>query len=151
MMTRRIVRAGVIAALYAAVAIFLAPISFPAVQFRASEALTLLPILFPEAVFGVTLGCLIANLYGGLGIYDIVGGTLATFLAAIVTYRWRSSWIAYASPIVINALVVSSYLAVIAGLPYWLTAASIGAGEAGVVIVLGIPLIRWLRKVMRVD
>ncbi len=149
-MTKRIVRAGVIAALYAAIAIFLAPLSFGAVQFRASEALTLLPILFPEAVFGVTLGCLIANLYGGLGIYDIVGGTFATFLAAVVTYYGRRSWIAYASPIVINALVVSSYLAVIAGLPYWLTAASIAVGEAGVVLALGVPLIRWLRKVMRV-
>ncbi|MGE5653642.1 MAG: QueT transporter family protein [Bacillota bacterium] len=148
-MTRHIVRAGVIAALYAAISIFLAPISFPAVQFRAAEALTLLPILFPEAVFGVTLGCLISNIYGGLGIYDIVGGTFATFLAAVATYYWRRSWIAYASPIVINALVVSSYLAVIAGLPYWLTAASIALGEAGVVIVLGIPLIRWLSRVMR--
>ena len=70
--TRRTVRGAVIAALYAALTILLAPISYGAVQIRLSEAMTLLPILMPEAVTGVTLGCLLANLLGGSMLPDIV-------------------------------------------------------------------------------
>jgi len=39
----------------------------------------------PSAV-GLSLGCLVANVYGGLGIIDIVGGSLANFIGC--TLAW---------------------------------------------------------------
>ena len=82
---------AVIAALYAAVSLALAPLSFGPIQIRIAEAMTLLPILFPEAIAGVTLGCFLTNLIGAilgvnlLGFFDVFAGTLATFLAAMLT------------------------------------------------------------------
>lgn len=71
---RRLVRGALIAAIYAVLCAALAPISYGEVQFRISEALTILPLLMPEAVPGLFVGCLIANLIGGAGILDIVFG-----------------------------------------------------------------------------
>lgn len=86
---RRLVRGALIAAIYAVLCAALAPISYGEVQFRISEALTILPLLMPEAVPGLFVGCLIANLIGGAGILDIVFGSLATLIAGLLTYAMR--------------------------------------------------------------
>ena len=83
--TGALTRGAIIAALYAAITLLLAPISYGEVQVRIAEALTLLPILLPEAVPALTIGCLLANILGGTTIFDILFGTLATLLAAICT------------------------------------------------------------------
>ncbi len=144
--TRSIIRATMIAALYTVLTYALAPISYGPLQFRVSEALTVLPILYPEAIWGLFVGALIANIFGGLGMWDIVGGSLATLLAAWVTYRCRTNLLAYLSPIVINGLLVSSYLSVLYAMPYWLTVMSIAGSEALVVFLIGYPFITLLRK-----
>lgn len=145
LVAKRLARAAVISASYVVLIIVLAPVSFGPLQFRAAEALTTLPILFPEAVPALWVGALLGNIIGGLGPWDIFGGSFVTLLAAWVTRVFRKSWIAYASPVVLNAFLVSAYLYAIAGLPYLLTVLAIGASEAVVVILLGIPLVRFLR------
>ena len=88
---RQLTAAGVIAAAYAALSLVLATITFGPVQCRVSEALTLLPVLSPAAVWGVTLGCAITNGVGAatganfLGLIDLLVGTAATLLAAITS------------------------------------------------------------------
>lgn len=145
-MVRRLVRGAIIAALYVIVTFVFAPVSFNTlIQFRASEAFTVLPILFPEAVGGLYLGVMLANILGGLGPIDILGGSLITLAAAFLTYRSRQSWLAYVWPIVLNGLLVSLYLAPIIGVPYWLEVGALSVSEAIVVVFLGYPLIRWLR------
>jgi uncharacterized membrane protein len=139
-------RAGIIAALYVALTFLLSPVSFGPLQIRVAEGLTLLPILFPEAIFGLTLGCLIANLIGPFGAADIIFGSMTTLLAACLTYFFRRSFIAYLSPILLNAVFVSLYLHLLFAFPYWLTALSIGAGQSIAVLGLGIPLLHLLRK-----
>ena len=86
--TRSLCVSAVIAALYAAMTLLLAPISYGPIQLRLSEAMTLLPILLPQAVPGLFVGCLIANLYTGM-LTDIIFGSLATLIAAIGTYLLR--------------------------------------------------------------
>ena len=83
---KSLARGAMIAALYAAITLLLAPISYGEVQIRISESLTLLPVLLPEAVPALAVGCLIANVLGGCTIFDIVFGTLATLLAAAAIY-----------------------------------------------------------------
>lgn len=75
------------AALYTVAVVVLAPISFGIFQVRLADALLPLSMLFgiPSAL-GVSLGCLVANVYGGLGIIDIVGGTIANLVAC--TLAW---------------------------------------------------------------
>ncbi|MCD6399598.1 QueT transporter family protein, partial [candidate division WOR-3 bacterium] len=81
-MVKKISRAAIIAALYVALTVLLMPISFYAFQVRVAEALTVLPFIFPEAVWGLFIGCLIANFFGGLGILDIAVGSTLTLIAA---------------------------------------------------------------------
>lgn len=154
---------AVLAAMYAAVSLALAPLSFGNIQIRLAEALTLLPILFPEAIFGVTLGCFITNLIGAmmgvniLGFADVFIGTLATFLAGILTYklrnvRWKGLPILSAlMPVLFNALFIGGELALvlfpttlIAG--FLINALEVGFGELLACFILGLPLVKYLEK-----
>jgi uncharacterized membrane protein len=143
---RYALRGAVIAAIYVALCAGLPWISYGMVQFRVAEALTVLPILYVEAIPGLYVGCLLANIIGGFGVWDIFGGSLVTLIAAIVTYRFRTSFIAYLSPVVLNSILVSAYLTfVVGGAPYYAWVGWIFLGEAVVVFGLGVPLIRALR------
>ncbi len=140
--------AAVIAALYAALTVVFAPISYGAVQFRIAEALTLLPILLPQAIPGLAVGCLVANLVGGYGIWDVVLGTLATLIAAMLTYGLRKNiWLAAAPPVVVNAVIIGGLLHFVLQLPLLPTMATVGLGQLAVVYILGIPLMLALSKV----
>ena len=84
--TSKICRAGIIASVYFVLTYFLQPISYGPVQFRVSEALTILPLLFFEAVPALFVGCFLANALFGLAVYDLTIGSFATLLAAVITY-----------------------------------------------------------------
>ncbi|WP_258360568.1 QueT transporter family protein [Moorella sulfitireducens (nom. illeg.)] len=146
MPARRIARGAIIAALYAVVTIILKPISFGYLQVRIAEALTLLPVLFPEAIPGLFIGCLISNIYGGLGPIDIFLGSLTTLAAAWLTYTWRQSRLAYLPPILLNGLVVGAYLSYLLHVNILLAISTVALGEAIAVLVLGVPLLKQLRK-----
>ena len=75
--TRLIVEAAVLGAIYVAITILLAPISYGQIQVRVAEALTVLPYLTPSAVPGLFVGCIIANIYQG-NLMDIIFGSLAS-------------------------------------------------------------------------
>lgn len=139
-------RGGLIAALYIVLVFVFQFASFGPIQFRVAEALTLLPMIYPEAIGGIYVGTMLANILGGLGPWDIFGGSLISLLAAYVTYRYRGSWIAYASPIVLNAFLVSLYLRFVFEVPYWPIVFSIALGQSAVILGLGIPLLRWVRR-----
>lgn len=146
-MTAKIARGAVIAALYAVVTIILKPISFGYLQVRVAEALTLLPILFPEAIPGLFIGCLVSNIYGGLGPIDIFLGSLTTLAAAWLSYAWRQSWLAYLPPIVLNGIIVGAYLSYLLHVNILLAVGSVALGEAIAVLALGVPLLKRLQKI----
>lgn len=81
----RLCRAGVFAALYVALTYVTASVAISEIQFRPSEALTMLPLVFPEAVPALFIGCLIANWLAGGAILDIILGSLVTLAAAALT------------------------------------------------------------------
>ena len=78
--------AAMIAACYVVVTVAIAPIAFSEVQFRISEALTILPFFTPAAIPGLFVGCLIANILGGAVLPDVIFGSLATLIGAVGTY-----------------------------------------------------------------
>ena len=133
--TRSLCVSAVIAALYAALTILLAPISYGAIQLRVSEAMTLLPILLPQAIPGLFVGCLIANLYTGM-LTDIIFGSLATLLASVGTYLLRKKPIlAAACPVLSNGVFVGLVLAKSFNLPILLTMGEVALGEVGAVLI----------------
>ncbi len=147
--TRSLCVSAVIAALYAALTLLLAPISYGPIQLRLSEAMTLLPMVLPQAVPGLFVGCLIANLYTGM-LTDIIFGSLATLLAAIGTWLLRKKpMLGAACPVISNGVIVGLVLAKSANLPVALTMAQIALGEVGAVLV-GFVILGALKRA-RVD
>ncbi len=133
--TRSLCLSAVIAALYAALTLLLAPLSFGPLQLRLSEAMTLLPMILPQAIPGLFVGCLIANLYTGM-LTDIIFGSMATLIAAIGTYLLRKKPIlAAACPVVANGVIVGLVLALTSNLPIALIMAQVAIGEIGAVAI----------------
>ena len=156
--TRQLTTAAVIAALYAVMAYFASVfgVAYGPVQCRFSEALCVLPFLMPEAVPGLFIGCLIANLLSPYGVLDIVFGSLATLLAAMWTRRCRSRWTAPLPPVICNAVIVGGliayyeagfYAAFPAAFAY--NAFTVGLGEALACYVLGLLLLKAVEKFRR--
>ena len=146
---------GVIAAAYAALTLVASAmnLAYGPAQFRFSEALTVLPFLFPGTWPGLFVGCLVANLLSPYGPIDIVIGSLATLLAAIWTEKVDRPWLAPLPPVLCNMVLVGGMLAwyevgftaQFAAL-FAVNALWVGIGEAVVCYVLGLPLLHLFRK-----
>lgn len=124
MNTKDMTRIAMIAAVYTAVSLALAPFSYGNIQVRIAEALTLLPLLYKPSIWGLTLGCFLTNLIGAMtganptGILDSVVGTSATLMAAVMTYRLRDRKIhgipvfSILMPVIFNAVIVGIELGI---------------------------------------
>ena len=84
--TLAICRAGLIAALYAVVTWALGSFAYGPFQIRPAEGLTVLAVFYIEAVPGLYVGCMLANIMSGYGVYDIFLGSLATLVAAGLSF-----------------------------------------------------------------
>ncbi|MFA5843891.1 MAG: QueT transporter family protein [Coriobacteriia bacterium] len=168
--TRHIARAGLIAAVYAALTLLVlqlpGQLGWGPVQFRASEAVTVIAVLTPSAVPGLWLGAVAANAFmftqvGPVALLDVVFGSLGTLAGAAWTWRFRRRRaLALAGPVVANALIVPAYLPfLLRGLGFYTLpfvgtsiegswpamyafgVIAVGIGEAAVVYGLGWPLL----------
>lgn len=152
---------GIIAGTYAALTLVASAmnLAYGPVQFRFSEALTILPFLFPGTAPGLFLGCFAANLLSPYGPLDVVIGTLATLLAALLTQRTDKAWLALLSPVLFNGILVGGMIAwyevgfTVQFLPVFaLNALWVALGEAVVVFLLGglllkkVPRSEYLRQ-----
>lgn len=148
---------AVTAALYAALTAATAPFSYGAVQFRAAEALCVLPYFIPQTAWGLFAGCLLSNILSG-NVFDIVFGSLATLFAALCTAqlgkRRKSAVLACLMPVVFNGLIVGSVITCAyegkklfesVGL-LALNILWVSVGEAAVMLVLGVPLLKLIEK-----
>lgn len=135
MTIRELTFAAVLAALYAALTLFLPVPQYVGIQLRVAEALTVLPFFFPAATPGLFVGCVIANLFSPF-VLDVVFGSLATLLACLWTGRMNNRWLAPLPPVVCNAAIVGweiAFAQVGFGPGFWsayvLNAVTVGAGE----------------------
>jgi uncharacterized membrane protein len=148
-----ITEAAVIAAIYTVLVLIFQFSSFGPVQFRIAEALTILPYFTPAAIPGVTIGCLLSAILSGADILDIIFGSLATLVAAILSYKLRSyKFLVPIPPIVVNALVIPWILKAAYGeaQPIVLMMLSVGAGQLVAAGILGMVLLFALDKVKHV-
>ena len=174
--TKRLAAAAVIAAIYAAVTMAFAFMSYEAIQFRVSEMLCVLPFFFPPATWGLFVGCIIANMISVVGIADMVFGSLATLLSCLCisaigrgyrkrvsenewerggnekTMSWMSCVAACAMPVLFNAPIIGAMLAVMFPLDegFWKSfavfATEVAIGEMAVMFILGLPFMRNLPR-----
>lgn len=143
--TRFLCLSAIIAALYAALTLMLPVLSYGAWQCRLSEAMTLLPLVLPQAVPGLFVGCVVSNLLSPVGIWDVVFGSLATLIAALGTYALRKRpLLAAACPVVSNGLIVGLMLSVVYSLPAALTIIQVAAGET-LAVAVGYVILKVLK------
>jgi len=159
-----IVQAAVIAALYATLTILqntlLPGTASAAIQFRVAEVLTILAVFTPAAIPGLTVGCVIANIssLSVLGPYDMIFGSLASLLAAVLMYLLRNKRLlklpvaAALMPALANGILVGfeiEFFFVEGGFhfgDFLLQGGLVALGELGVLFVLGLPLARLIEK-----
>jgi len=148
--TMYLTHAAAIAALYV-VLTFLANafgLANYAVQLRFSEALTILPFFTPAAIPGLFVGCLLANIFTGAALPDIIFGSLATLIAALGTWKLRNhKWLAPLPPIIANAVIIPPVLLFAYGIkPLWFSFLTVTLGEILSCGVLGMLLLFALQK-----
>lgn len=143
------VQAALIAAVYAILTLIFAPISYGPVQFRISEALTILPYFTSAAIPGVTVGCLISNILIGSPLPDIVFGTLATLIGAVFSRMLKKyKYLVCVPPVLSNSLIIPWVLKFAYGaedmVPFMML--TVGIGEVLAVGVLGNILLLALER-----
>ena len=159
-----IVQAAVIAALYATLTILqntlLPGTASAAIQFRVAEVLTILAVFTPAAIPGLTVGCIIANIssLSVLGPYDMIFGSLASLIAAVLMYLLRSKRLfklpvaSALMPALANGILVGfeiEFFFVEGGFhfgDFLFQGGCVALGELGVLFVLGLPLARLIEK-----
>ena len=130
-------RGAMVAALYAALTLGLAPVSYGAVRVRVSEFMTLLAFYDKGLIPGLTLGCLISNVGSPFGITDMLIGTSATFLGLYFMRFCRSAFLASLMPVFSNGLLIGFELNYMADLPLLPTMGYVALGEIISVTILG--------------
>lgn len=145
-----------IAAIYVALTMLSALIGLSSgvIQLRLSEAMCLLPLILPEAIVGLTLGCALANFITGCAVWDIVFGSVATLIGAVGAYLLKRlpekyEFVATIPTVLANAVIVPFVLKWAYGIEdgYWFLFATVGIGEVLSAGVLGTFLYKNLKKV----
>lgn len=158
MKVRFIAVSAIIAALYVAITMLVAPISFGNVQFRVAEMFNHLVAFDARFAIGVTLGVFISNaLFSNVGPIDLifgVGHTMITlgifiFLCKFVKNMWAR--------LILNSLlftftmfIIALQLNLVLEFPFWETWAFVAIGEF-VVMMVGIPIIAALNNRLKFE
>ncbi|SDO10249.1 Uncharacterized membrane protein [Psychrobacillus sp. OK028] len=152
MKTKTIAVTGVIAALYVAVSLLVAPFAFGAVQFRIAEMFNHLIVFNKKYFFGIVLGVFITNMFSPMAAFDLTFGvahSIITLSLTILATKYVKGDIARMA---INTLLFTFTMCIIAlelmiafDLPFFYTWLTVAAGEFGVLAV-GIPIIYALNK-----
>ena len=132
-------------------------LAYGPIQLRLSEILTILPVFTPAAIPGLTIGCFLANI-GSFNAVDMVFGTAATLLAALLTYYLKDFKVkgipiwAFLPPVIVNAVIIGLEIAIffLPDVDIWwgfvISGLQVGAGQLIVCFVFGIPFYLVVKK-----
>ena len=163
MSIKLLARTAMIAAIYTAISLFFAPLSFGPFQVRISEALVLLPVIAPGSIIGLTVGCILTNTVGFfmganiIGWADIIFGSAATLIAALCTYAFRNirfrgvPVLSAIPPVLCNAVIIGAELTFVFNGSFQLAffasqAFSVGIGQIVSCMLFGLPLVLYIEK-----
>ena len=149
---KKLVTTALVAAIYATLTLVLGAISYGPIQFRVAEIMVLLPFIKKDYIWGLTIGCFLANIIGPYGVPDIIFGTTATFLSVYAVYMTSKMMdgkkyallVSSIWPTVINAIIIGIMLNIFFGLPLMLSMAQVGFGQFVVITIIGVPLYKSL-------
>lgn len=173
--TRRLCRAGIIAALYVALTYAFMPIAYQGIlQIRPAEALCILPLFYAEAVPALFVACALSNLASPFLLYDVPIGSVTTLIAAALTwligFLWRNrtgglvhtAKIALGGlfPVLLNAFIIPITIVILCGdvsasadgivsVAYWINFGSMCLTEGLWIWALGTPLYFFILRMQK--
>lgn len=150
--TKFIATTAIIAALYVAVSMLVAPFAFKEIQFRISEMFNHLVAFNPRFMLGIVLGVFITNLFSPLGAIDLYFGvahsliTLGIFI--LICKFVKNIW----ARLVINTFLFTFTMFIIGielniafEIPFWFAWLTCAIGEF-TVLIIGAPIMNFLNK-----
>lgn len=137
---------AVIASIYVVLTLSLPAYAYGPVQFRYSEILNLLAFFNPFNAIGITLGVFISNFWSTLGVYDLIFGTLHTFIAMMFIIRSKNIIIASIWPTVF-AFIIGYELSFLAGFGSFIEMTyGVMLSEFIIMTLISIPVMKILSK-----
>ena len=152
--TKTLVINSIVAALYIAISMLIAPFGFTHIQFRISEMFNHLVVFNKMYIFGIVIGVFITNLFSPLGVIDLVFGVGQSIIALSITIFSARFIKGIWKRMIFNTLVFSFTMFIIAieidivselPVPFFLTWLTVAIGEF-VVMIIGAPLMVALNK-----
>ena len=153
-------RLGIIAGLYVALSVLVLPLASGVIQIRFGEAMTLLPLFFPEATVSLFIGCAIVNLISGCALTEIIAGSLITLIAGVLTAitgkviknKVLKIFVGGLFPVVLNALLLPLVWYICYGVieyVYYLQALLIFLGQAVAIYGVGTLVFIAMEKIIK--
>ena len=151
--TQKLTLSGAVMAIYIVVMYFTQSFAFGQYQVRIATSIYATAYLFPFLVVPLGLSNLLANMVmGGLGFFDIVGGGIVGLLTAgscaLLGKKGVTPWSVVAPITLIPALLVSSWLSKLIGVPYPALAGSLLVGQL-ICGIVGALLVKALQNVWK--
>ena len=147
-------KVALVAALYVAVTLVLAVISFGAVQLRLSEMFNYLALFHKRYIVAVTLGVVLANLFSPMWWIDVPVGGIATFIVLLICRMITKNMKSLVLKLIITGVAftasmftVAAQLMFVLDLPFWPTYGTVAIGEAFSMLVGGITIYLLQKKI----
>ena len=136
---------AMIAGVYAVLTLAISPIAYSEIQFRLSEIIVFLAFYNRRYIPGLTIGCIIANLFSPMGMLDIVFGTLSTIIVCIAMYLIKNRYLAAGAGAIITGMIIGAESWYAFNIPYVINAIYVAVGEL-IVLIIGALVFKSLEK-----
>ncbi len=145
MNTKKLAKGATVAAIY--VVLTMALPAYTSLQFRVSEIMVLLAYYNPFYIFPLTLGCALANIASPFGIFDVIFGSLATFLATTCMSKTKNMYLASLWP-TFFCFIIGLEILILSAEPvnFFLVTGQIMLSEFIIVTIVGVPVMKKLMK-----
>ncbi|HJF79963.1 MAG TPA: QueT transporter family protein [Enterococcus cecorum] len=134
--TLELAKSAIVAALYVALTVVLAPFSYGAIQVRIAEMFNFLPLYNKRYIWAVTVGVFISNLFSQVGPIDLVVGTLSTLFVLLINVKVTENMKSMKQKMAVSTIIcavsmftIAAELTLVAGLPFFYSWLTIGVGE----------------------
>lgn len=145
--TNYLVKSAAVAALYAVLTLLLPVASYGPIQFRFSEILVLLVFYNKRFIPGLVLGCAIANLFSPMIVFDVVFGTLSSFIAFKLMQRAKNLYVASIFPVLLVSVpAIGTWLILASDEVFLVLLMQFMLSEFVMVSIIGVILFKLLEK-----
>ena len=147
MNSKKITRGAIVVALYVVLTNIVPGMSYGPIQFRFSEAMTLLAFLDPFYVLPLTLAAFISNIWSPLGLVDMIFGTAHTFIGVYLMTKTDNIYLASIFPALFSWIIgLEIFLYSPEPLNIFLITGQIMLSEFVIVTLIGVQLFKLIKK-----